>query len=265
MANGEGRAFDISLGLTERCGHGCRHCSTNASLDPRKASVPFRALKKAFAELAPFTRVLSISCEGDPFFYESDRPPKRLPRDGTTIVDVIKPAGEWGIEEVTIQFYPPRPDRFPMLEEALDIAEGVRQKGRRFQVLPLISFHLFGASNGLTGRVRLEKVKKRLELHAPGVRASEAEDWFARAVSRVPVSPKDADDAPKMVGFLNDVYKAILAFASRGIPVHFEVRGDSGPFTSTELANAVLDMILKKLDLDSKDKRIDFFKKKSFN
>ncbi len=70
MASGEGRVFDIGLSLTERCGHGCRHCSTNASLDPRQASVPFRALRKAFSELATLASVLSISCEGYTFFYE---------------------------------------------------------------------------------------------------------------------------------------------------------------------------------------------------
>jgi len=250
MASGEGRVFDISLSLTERCGHGCRHCSTNASLDPRKMSVPFRALRKAFSEIAPYARVLSLSCEGDPFFYESARPSTWPPRDGKTIVDVIELAGECGIEEVTVQFYPPRPDRFPLLEEALQMAGDVRPKGKRFQLLPLISFHFFGALNGLVPRVRIEDGKERLELHAPGAVESEAEDWFARAVSRLPVSPEDAGRAPKTVAFLNDVYKAILAFGSREVPIHFEVRGDSGPFTNAELANAVLDMILRKLDLD---------------
>jgi hypothetical protein len=250
VARGEDRVFDIGLSLTERCGHGCRHCSTNASLDPRKASVPFRALKKALSEMAPFARVLSISCEGDPFFYGTDRPSGRAARQGKTIVDVIGLAGECGIEEMTIQFHPPRPDRFPMLEELLGTAAAARFKEKQFQVLPLISFHLFGAANGLACRVRVEDGKKCLELYAPGVPVSEAEDWFARAVSLLPVSADNAGRASKMVSFLDDVYRTILLFVSKGIPVHFEVRGDSGPFTSVEIADAVLDMVLKKLDLD---------------
>jgi hypothetical protein len=203
--------------------------------------------------LAPSTATLSISCEGDPFFYESDGSPGRFPHRGKTIVDVIKLAADCGIEDATLQFYPPQPDRFPMLEEILDLTEARAGRGTRMLILPLISFHLFGASNGMALRQRAEKGKSRFELTAPGIPGRESEDWFAQAVSRVPASPEDVPRVPKMVAFLNGVYRTILAFAVRDIPVHFEIRGNSDPFTSVETANAVLDMILKKLDLDNPD------------
>jgi hypothetical protein len=250
MTSGRRRIFDVSLSLTERCGHGCRHCSTEALLGRRKAGVPFPALEKALADMAPSVRVLSISCEGDPFFYGPNGPVDSSRRGGKTIVDAIALARDRGIEDLGIQFYPPRPDKFPLLESILRLSQEAREKGKPARILPLISFHLFGAANGLVRRVRAEGGKRRVELHARGVRDEGAEDWYARIVSRLPLSGRKPGPGGRMAAFLDDAYRAILALASNGAPLHFEVRGDEGPFTGIEIADAVLDMLLEKIGRD---------------
>jgi MoaA/NifB/PqqE/SkfB family radical SAM enzyme len=99
----------IHLSITDKCGNHCLHCSTNAQIGGK--SVSFRKLDKALSEMSKYTKVLYISCEGDPFYYESE---------GRTIVDVMKLLMKYKFNHISFQSSPPSAERFHLLREMID-------------------------------------------------------------------------------------------------------------------------------------------------
>ncbi|MBD3190321.1 MAG: hypothetical protein GF308_06740 [Candidatus Heimdallarchaeota archaeon] len=252
--------FEVGLSLTERCGYGCHHCSTNASLAADKVSVPFSQLQLALSEMAPRTKVLYISCEGDPFYYESLDPNQHEATRKRTIVDVTQTLMELGYPAFSLQSLAPNDRLFTLLEGLFNIIDQNKQKD--FIFYPQISFNLYPARAGL-------KIKKHAndsqhpqkELIIPSLDNQQVETWVTRLISSLKKTNvkqhEDRDDSSnpkfdsitrKLRIYLSDVKKTILTYASRGYEIHFELRGDNySKYTNLQTVNLLLDQLLEQL------------------
>jgi len=166
-------AFDISLSLTNRCGNGCLHCSTNASLGKLNTSVPFDQLKTALTEMRPHTRVLYISCEGDPFYYEStDR----------NIVDVIELIQDLKYSKISFQSMPPPTQKIDLLKKIVQIIKDYIGDDMFF--LPQVSFNLYTPRSGVSlTRKTDQNGAKYNECSFPPIDHSEIYRWVIEIIN----------------------------------------------------------------------------------
>jgi len=242
-------ALDISLSLTDCCGHMCRHCSTNASLG--RDSVLFANLEKALSEMAPYTKSLNISCEGDPFYYKDTQNGSKK-----NIVDVLKLLVGYKFDYISFQSMAPSAKKFPLLKEMLR-AINLENKECDF-FFPYLSFNLYSSDAGLKVRNHADKTKgedyRFQELYIPGVKGNEVREWFSKLISRGQIAKGDnipektLEVSEKLAQYLNDVKSAVLAYARQSYNIHFEIRGDSlGEVTNLKTTNHVMDKLLENL------------------
>ena len=266
--------FDIALSLTDRCGNSCWHCSTNATLANDKMSVPIEALDQALSEIAPYINFLYISCEGDPFYYESSVIKENGQIIKKNIVDVIKLLMKYKYDHISLQNMAPTAKKFHLLEDILDIID--QEKGRNFVFIPQLSFNLYPPRAGLQTRVRTdEKGFEFKELYIPSVKMSEFNDWLFRIIKELNEhtinknnnSKKEPEGkstslskkSTKLMRYLNDVKSAIFAYASRGYMIHFELRGDTfSEITNLKTMQFILDTLLE--DIIKNNPEITFSK-----
>jgi len=255
--------FDVSLSLTERCGNGCWHCSTNATLAKNKISVPFEVLDRALYEMASRVKFLYISCEGDPFYYESSVIRESKEGDKRNLVDVMRLLMKYEFDHISFQSMAPTAEKFHLLKEILDIID--QEKSSLFVFFPQISFNLYSPRAGLKTRVRVDGNGHEFkELYIPSVRRSKFRELFPRIISEFGKNTIDiiihGDNKPlskvtelrevltKLIQYLNDVKLTILAYASRGYMIHYELRGDIfSEFTNLKTVRLILNMLLEEI------------------
>jgi len=258
--------FNISISLTDRCGYNCHHCSTDSSLIRDKNSISFKILNKAFIEMAPHTRILYISCEGDPFFYESSLEIEKNTVEKKNIVDVIKLLMYYKFKNISIQSLAPPSNKFHLLEELLNIIDQEKDEG--FLLLPQISFNLYPLRAGLEVRNKFDENGHEFkELYIPLIKKNEVKNYYLRLINepieKIFSNVNDIDNvtleelkklkniSSKLVQYLDDVKKTILAYASRNHLIHFEIRGeDINEFTTLETIDFILNKLLERLAME---------------
>ncbi|GAB4313305.1 MAG: hypothetical protein Kow0069_14290 [Promethearchaeota archaeon] len=280
------RAFSVALSLTRRCGNACRHCSTDARLNPRSGhvgppDVPAGDLREALREACPSLKTLHVSCEGDPLYYEGGGS-----ESSWTAADAVREAARAGAPQLSFQHFPPPSAKLPLLERVVDswlAASG----GRTF--FPQVSFNLYSPRAGLrrvaarndetswtvlalpgiffpdealgglpAARERLEQAAAALKSLAGHLAELETEEEFERSFAATweVFASSGGVGGEKNVRrawrafwrFLRDTVATVEVYASRGIDVHFEVRGDGvGPHTNLAAVRGVLDSVLSAL------------------
>ena len=119
----------LALSITQRCGHRCVHCSTDANYAPDKISVPYDNLKKLFTDGQHEISKLSIYCEGDPFYYQEGE---------HDLADIIYLGASKGIQKVSIMHTAPTKNKRKLFMAFL---RAVEETGITLQ--PELSFHLY--------------------------------------------------------------------------------------------------------------------------
>ena len=257
------KTLDVSLSLTERCGNQCCHCSTNATLAKEKTNVLFEDLDRALAELSPYVKTLCISCEGDPFYYESTATSENGKNPMKNVADVTRLLMKHEFGCVSIQSMAPDSGREHLLREMLNVID--RQRDPGFRYVPQVSFNLYTPRAGLKTRSRVdENGCSYQESYVPGVEEGKALNWLIQSVGkpRKDMARANANNSSMLaeearelreVGgrlrqYANDVKMAILEYAKRGYEIHFELRGDAFcGFTNLANTESVLAEILKEL------------------
>jgi hypothetical protein len=241
------QSFDIALSLTNRCGNGCYHCSTNASLNKKNISVNYEDLKCVLTEMLPHTHMLYISCEGDPFYYNSD---------DKNIVDIIDLLLKLKYSKISLQGMPPNQERFSLLERLLGSIKNSHDNDLFF--LSQISFNLYTPRAGTKLILKTDQNGfKFKECSFPALNNDEINERVLEIINNKLENLKGDKKVDKnrilneredYISFLNDFISSILALASHDLPMHFEVRGDNyNDFTGLNNTMSVFQMILGKL------------------
>jgi hypothetical protein len=228
----------ISLSVTERCGHMCRHCSTNASPASHKGSVPFARLRKALAKMCPYTQVLYIACEGDPFFYRDE---------DKSILEVVRLILDLGFPCLSFQCLVPDDRGLAMLHRLLIMLESLDTSATWFH--PQISFNLYAPRSGSRIRPLNGPSSGPAELCIPGIASEDARDWVLALLDGSAGARAQAPDAADaLTTYFRQLQETVLAFADQGYRPRFELRGSDGlGLGSLTLCAEVLDRLLTKL------------------
>jgi hypothetical protein len=255
------KTLDVSLSLTERCGNQCRHCSTNATLARDKTNVPFEDLDRALAEMSPYVKTLCISCEGDPFYYESTATSENGKNITKNVVDVTRLIMRHKFGCVSIQSMAPDPRRQHLMREMLNVID--QERGPGFRFVPQVSFNLYTLRAGLKTRSRVDgNGCGYQELCVPLVENDKVLDWMIQSIrfqtkivgvnaidgGIFEESPPALEAAEKLRRYVSDVKLTILEYARRDYEIHFELRGDTfSGFTNLANTESVLTEILREL------------------
>ncbi|TFF90471.1 MAG: hypothetical protein EU548_02825 [Promethearchaeota archaeon] len=236
-------SFDISLSLTNRCGNGCLHCSTNASLGKSNISVPFDPLKIALKEMRPHTRFLYISCEGDPFYYESNN---------KNIVDVIELLLDLKYPKISLQTMPPNKQKFDQLKRIIQLIKNNNLNDMIF--FPQVSFNLYTPRSGviLTSKTDNHGFKYK-QCSFPPIDHDEIQKWVIELINNFTnpssLSSEDSLNKYRMLRtFIFDFIRTVLLYTSLNFPINFELRGDKySEFTGLKNTHEIFMLIMDSL------------------
>ena len=259
--------YNLSISLTERCGNFCQHCSTNASLENEKKSVQFRSLRTALEEMKPHIRMLYISCEGSPYYYESlvngEHGIKKK-----TIVDVIDLILDKGYSKISFQSMVPKDTKYKLLEEILSKIQNSKQE---IEFIPQISFNLYALRAGLKLKTLEDQDEQEFStLYLPNVKWTEFRENFSALleysdeenVGKSGIQNQKEgnklvelyNSSRELLDYLNDLKSMIVAFASKGHQIHFEIRGDPyGNFTNLKALKVMLQAVLEQVSIEQPD------------
>ena len=240
------KVLHVAWSVTERCGHLCHHCSTQGSLAQDKQSVPWDKLEQALREMAPYTQMLYISCEGDPFYYED--------RSATLVRDISDVTGtivKLGFPHLSLQSLAPATDKLGIMAKLLAVLPDPKSRPNFF--FPQLSFNLYPPRAGLNMRSMNNEHGTWQQFFVPGIADSELKDWIVELVKSlgdksIARSGADQTVTERLSHYLQEVKAAILAYASRGYPIVFEIRGDVySSIHNLQTLDEILDMLVANL------------------